>query len=95
MYSVASLKDTSRGHGGPVVTHLSSTSKVSSSNPGSYVGKLVVKLFTDGRPFTVQKLDQLHVPVSYAHKTARCIMTYTVLKATFSKSQIYKLKDTS
>ena len=30
------------GHGSPVVTHLSSTSGVGGSNPGPYVGKLLV-----------------------------------------------------
>ena len=31
-----------RGQGGAVVTHLSPTSEVGGSNPGPYVGKLVV-----------------------------------------------------
>ena len=30
------------GHGGAVVTHLPPTSEVGGSNPGPYVGKLVV-----------------------------------------------------
>ena len=36
------FKRYSGGHGSTVVTHLSPTSEVSGSNPGPYVGKLVV-----------------------------------------------------
>ena len=58
--------------------HSPHTSKVSGSNHGYYVGKLVVML-TDGRQFTVQKLDQLYVLVSSDHKTTGHDMTCTVL----------------
>ena len=63
-----------------MVTHSPFTSEVSSSNPGPYVGKLVVAL-TGGLQFTVQNLDQLYVLVSSAHKTTCHDMTCTVLKA--------------
>ena len=59
-----------------MVTHLPPTSEAVGSNPTSYVGKLMVW------QFTVQKLDQLHVLVSSAHKTTSHYMTCIVLKAT-------------
>ena len=72
------------GHGGAVVTYSPPTSEVDCSNPGSYVGKLVVAQAADGWQFTVQSLDQLYVLVSSAHKTAHHDMTCTVLKATYN-----------
>ena len=75
-----------KAYSGTVVTHLPPTSKVGGSNPGPYVGKLVVG--TNGWQFTVQKLEQLYVLVSSAHKTARRDMACTVLNLT--KLQIDK-----
>ena len=45
------------------------------------------ELFTNGRQFTVQNLDQLYVLNSSAHKTTRCDMICAVLNATL-KTQI-------
>ena len=80
------LNLTFRGHGDAVVTHSPPTSEVGNSNPRPYVGKLVV---TYGQQFTVQKLDQLYVLVSSAHKTTRRDMTCTVLVSDI-KPQINK-----
>ena len=54
------------------------TFEVCGSNPGPYVGNLVVA----GRKFTVQYLDQLYILVFSPYKTTHHDMTYTVLKAT-------------
>ena len=59
-----------------MVTHSPPTSEVGGSNPGPYVGKLVVGY----RWFTVQNSDQLYVLVSSAHKTTHHNMNCTVLK---------------
>ena len=39
---LCALQLNGRGHGGPVVTHSPANSEVGGSNPGPYVGKLVV-----------------------------------------------------
>ena len=65
-----------------MVTHSPPTSEVGASNPRSHVGKIGSCLVvTDGRQFTVQKLYQLYVLVSSAHKTTCRDITFTVLKA--------------
>ena len=71
-----------------IVTLSPPTSKVGGSNPRYYVGKLL----TDGRQFTVQNFDQLYVLVSSAHKTTRCDITCTVLKATYTLNKLKKKK---
>ena len=65
-----------------MVTHLPPTSEIGGSNPGPYVGKLV--LLTNAWPFTVQNLEQLYILVSLAHKTTRRDMTCKLLKVMFN-----------
>ena len=65
-----------RGHGGAVVTHSPPTSEVWGSNPGPYVGKLVVAYLMVG------SLHKLYALVSSAHRTTHHHMTCTVFKVT-------------
>ena len=59
-----------------MVTHSSPSSEVSGSNPGLYVGKMVVSY-----RLSVQNLEQLYVLVSSAHKTTLRDMNYIEVKA--------------
>ena len=63
-----------------VVTHLPPTSEVGGSNPGLYMGKLIVSYRWSA--VYRQNLDQLDVLISSAHKTTHRDMTCTVLKVT-------------
>ena len=65
--------------GAMVVTHLSLISEVLSSNPGPYLGKLIVAYQWLA---VYSTLGQLYVMVSIAHKTTHRDMNCTLLKAT-------------
>ena len=82
------IKSHTGGHGGAEVTHLPPTSEVGGSNPGPYVGKLVVA-YRWSAVYSTEPWHQLYVLVSSARKTTHRDTTCTVLKATL-KPQINK-----